>query len=61
LIACGERRLFVDLGAEPVTIAAEDRTMDQLDRYVAVGIPRSAIVLGFQPAEMRPLTSYGVG
>jgi hypothetical protein len=31
------------------------------EELVAAGIPRSDIVLGFQPAELRPLTSYGVG
>jgi hypothetical protein len=31
------------------------------EELVAVGIPRYDIVLGFQPAELRPLTSYGVG
>ena len=31
------------------------------EELVAAGIPRSDIVLGFQPAELRPLTGYGVG
>jgi hypothetical protein len=31
------------------------------EELVAAGIPRDDIVLGFQPAEVRPLTSYGVG
>ena len=31
------------------------------EELVAAGIPRNDIVLGFQPAELRPLTSYGVG
>ena len=31
------------------------------EELVAAGIPRNDIVLGFQPAEVRPLTSYGVG
>jgi hypothetical protein len=31
------------------------------EELVAAGIPRQDIVLGFQPAEVRPLTSYGVG
>jgi hypothetical protein len=31
------------------------------EELVAAGIPRSDIVLGFQPAEVRPLTKYGVG
>ncbi len=31
------------------------------EELVAAGIPRSDIVLGFQPADLRPLTSYGVG
>ncbi len=31
------------------------------EELVAAGVPRQDIVLGFQPAEVRPLTSYGVG
>src|SRR3982074_1959697 len=31
------------------------------EELVAAGIPRSDIVLGFHPAEVRPLTGYGVG
>jgi hypothetical protein len=31
------------------------------EELVAAGIPRSDIVLGFQPAELRPMTSFGVG
>ncbi len=31
------------------------------EELVAAGIPRSDIVLGIHPAELRPLTSYGVG
>jgi hypothetical protein len=31
------------------------------EELVAAGISRKDIVLGFQPAELRPLTSYGVG
>jgi hypothetical protein len=31
------------------------------EELVAAGISRNDIVLGFQPAELRPLTSYGVG
>jgi hypothetical protein len=31
------------------------------EELVAAGIPRSDIVLGFQPTELRPLTGYGVG
>jgi XisI protein len=31
------------------------------EELVAAGIPRSDIVLGFQPVELRPLTGYGVG
>jgi hypothetical protein len=31
------------------------------EELVAAGIPRSDTVLGFQPAEVRPLTGYGAG
>ena len=31
------------------------------EELVAAGIARNDIVLGFQPAELRSLTSYGVG
>jgi hypothetical protein len=31
------------------------------EELVAAGIPRQDIVLGFQPAERRPLTGFGVG
>src|ERR1043166_4429494 len=36
----------------------DDRLGEEL---VAAGISRNDIVLGFQPAELRPLTSYGIG
>jgi hypothetical protein len=31
------------------------------EEMVAAGIPRQDVVLGFQPAERRPLTGFGVG
>jgi XisI protein len=31
------------------------------EELVAAGIPRSDIVLGFHPAELQPMTGYGVG
>jgi hypothetical protein len=31
------------------------------EELVTAGIPRNDIVLGFQPVELRPQTSYGVG
>jgi hypothetical protein len=31
------------------------------EELVAASIPREDIVLGFQPAEVRPLTRFGVG
>jgi hypothetical protein len=31
------------------------------EELVAAGIPRTNNVLGFQPAELRPHTSYAVG
>jgi hypothetical protein len=31
------------------------------EELVAAGIPRDAIVLGFQPEELRSLTGFGVG
>jgi len=31
------------------------------EELVAAGIPRNDIVLGFQPAEVRPMTPFGVG
>jgi hypothetical protein len=31
------------------------------EELVAAGIPRSDIVLGFQPEEVRPLSGFGVG
>jgi hypothetical protein len=31
------------------------------EELVAAGIPREDIVLGFHPAELRPLTRFGVG
>jgi hypothetical protein len=30
------------------------------EELVAAGLPRNDIVLGFQPAELRPLTGFGV-
>ena len=31
------------------------------EELVAAGISRNDIVLGFHPAELRPMTSYGIG
>jgi hypothetical protein len=31
------------------------------DELVAAGIPKEDLVLGFHPADVRPLTGYGVG
>jgi len=31
------------------------------EELVAAGIPRNDVVLGFQPPDVRPLTSFGVG
>jgi XisI protein len=38
-----------------------DETEDGIAReLVAAGIPKSAIVLGFKPADMRPYTDYAI-
>jgi hypothetical protein len=40
----------------------QNNTEDMIgDDLVAAGVPKTDIVLGFQPEEARPLTGFGVG
>ena len=62
----GERRvhgsvIHIDIRGGKVWIEHNGTDARLGEELVAAGIPRSDIVLGFQPAELRPLTSYGVG
>jgi hypothetical protein len=62
----GDRRvhgsiIHIDLRDGKVWIEHNGTDARLAEELVAAGIPRSDIVLGFQPVELRPLTSYGSG
>ncbi len=53
--------IHIDIRDGKVWIEYNGTDVRLAEELVAAGIPRKDIVLGFQPAELRPLTSYGVG
>jgi acetyltransferase-like isoleucine patch superfamily enzyme len=52
--------VHIDISGGKVWIQYEGTSRPVADELVAAGIPREDIVLGFHPAELRPLTGYGV-
>jgi hypothetical protein len=62
----GKRRvhgsiIHIDIRDGKVWIEYNGTDAEIGEELVAAGIPRQDIVLGFQPADVRPLTRYGVG
>jgi hypothetical protein len=62
----GRRRVHgsvvhIDIADGKVWIQYDGTSRPVAEELVAMGIPREDIVLAFHPAELRPLTSYGVG
>jgi hypothetical protein len=53
--------IHIDIRDGKVWIEHNGTDVRLAEELVAAGVSRDDIVLGFQPAELRPLTSYGVG
>jgi hypothetical protein len=53
--------IHIDIRAGKVWIEYNGTDAHIAEELVAAGIPKDDIVLGFQPADLRPLTGYAVG
>jgi hypothetical protein len=53
--------VHIDLNGDKVWIQYDGTSRPVAEELVAAGIPREDIVLAFHPAELRPLTGFGVG
>ncbi|HEY7157016.1 MAG TPA: XisI protein [Gemmataceae bacterium] len=53
--------VHIDIHDGKVWIQHDGTSRPVAEELVASGIPREDIVLAFHPAELRPLTGYGVG
>jgi hypothetical protein len=53
--------IHIDISEGKVWIQYDGTSRPVADELEAAGIPREDIVLGFHPAELRPLTGFGVG
>ena len=53
--------IHIDIRGGKVWIESNGTDARIGEELVAAGIPRQDIVLGFQPAAVRPLTWFGVG
>ena len=53
--------VHLDIINEKVWIQFDGTDRPVADELEAAGVPKEDIVLGEQPAEVRPLTGYGVG
>jgi hypothetical protein len=53
--------LHIDIIGGKVWIQHDGTEDGVAEELVEAGIPRQDIVLGFRPADVRPLTGYGVG
>jgi hypothetical protein len=52
--------VHIDINGGKVWIQYDGTSRPVAEELVAAGIPREDIVLAFHPAELRPLTGYGV-
>jgi hypothetical protein len=62
----GERRVHgsvvhIDIRGGKVWLQYDGTNRSVADELIEAGIPREDIVLAFHPAELRPLTGFGVG
>ncbi|MBY0521751.1 MAG: XisI protein [Gemmataceae bacterium] len=53
--------VHLDISGGKVWIQYDGTNWPVAEQLEAAGIPREDIVLAFHPAELRPLTGYGVG
>jgi hypothetical protein len=53
--------VHIDLNGGKVWIQYDGTSRPVAEELVTAGIPREDIVLAFHPAELRPLTGFGVG
>jgi XisI protein len=52
--------IHIDIHGDKVWIQYDGTNRPVAEELLAAGIPREDIVLAFHPAELRPLTGYGV-
>src|SRR5947209_2600478 len=62
----GERRvhgsvIHIDISDGKIWIQHDGTNRPVAEELIAAGVPREDIVLAFHPAELRPLTGFGVG
>ena len=62
----GQRRIHgsvihIDIVGDKVWVQHDGTSRPVAEELVARGIPRDHVVLGFQPADVRPHTDFGVG
>ena len=53
--------VHIDIHGDKVWVQYDGTSRPVAEELVAAGIPREDIVLGFHPAEVRPLTGFAVG
>jgi hypothetical protein len=53
--------VHIDIIGDKVWIQYDGTTRPVADELIAEGIPREDIVLGFHPADVRPLTNFALG
>lgn len=53
--------IHIEIIGDKVWIEANNTDQSIAEELINCGIPRDLIVLGMQPAELRPLTKYAVG
>src|SRR4051794_30509345 len=53
--------VHIDISDGKVWIQYDGTSRPVADELIAAGIPQEDIVLGFHPAEVRPLTGFAVG
>lgn len=53
--------IHIEIIDDKVWIEANNTDQSIAEELIQYGIPQSAIVLGMQPAELRPLTKYAIG
>jgi hypothetical protein len=53
--------IHIDIRGDKIWVQYDGTSRPVADELVGAGIPREDIVLGFQPAEVRPHTAFALG
>lgn len=53
--------IHIDVVGDKVWVQHDGTSRAVAEELVARGVPRDHVVLGFQPADVRPYTDFGVG